>query len=174
MVCLETNRDHSIVFETELKYCIFVVYEGYSISSMGFLPMVVDIMAIINSPIPVHFSSLSPKMFTLAISCLTTSNLPWFMDLTSQVPVRYCSLQHQILLAPPDTSTTGRCFYLGPATSFFLELLIIALRFSPVAYWTPPNLGGSSFSVLSFCLFILWWGSHSSNTGVVCLYFNGD
>ena len=32
--------------------------------------------------IPVHFSSLIHKMlmFALAISCLTTSNLPWFMD----------------------------------------------------------------------------------------------
>ena len=26
-------------------------------------------------------------MFTLAISCLTTSNLPWFIDLTFQVPI---------------------------------------------------------------------------------------
>ena len=34
-------------------------------------------------------------MFTLAISCLTTFNLPWFMDLTFQVPMQYCSLQHQ-------------------------------------------------------------------------------
>ena len=30
-------------------------------------------------------------MFTLAISCLTTSNLPWFMDLTFQVPMHCCS-----------------------------------------------------------------------------------
>ena len=30
-------------------------------------------------------------MFTLAISCLTTANLPWFMGLTSQV-LQYCSL----------------------------------------------------------------------------------
>ena len=32
----------------------------------------------LNSSIPVHFSSLIPRMlmFTLAISCLTTSNLP--------------------------------------------------------------------------------------------------
>ena len=30
-------------------------------------------------------------MFTLAISCLTTSNLPLFMDPTLQVPVQYCS-----------------------------------------------------------------------------------
>ena len=30
-------------------------------------------------------------MFTLAISCLTTSNFPWFMDLPFQVPMQYCS-----------------------------------------------------------------------------------
>ena len=48
----------------------------------------------------VHFSSLIPRMltFTLAISCLTTSNLPWFMDQTFQVPMQYCSLQHWTLL----------------------------------------------------------------------------
>ena len=48
--------------------------------------------------------------FTLAISCLTTSNLPWFMDLTFQVPMQYCFLQHQTLLPSPVTSTTGCCF----------------------------------------------------------------
>ena len=30
------------------------------------------------------------SMLTLAISGLTTSNLPWFMDLTFQVPMQYC------------------------------------------------------------------------------------
>ena len=29
---------------------------------------------------------------------------------------------------------------------------------SPVAYWAPTNLGGSSFSFLSFCLFLLFMG----------------
>ena len=46
---LETNRDHSVVFETASKYCIsdsFVVHHGYSISSEGYLPAVVDIMVI--------------------------------------------------------------------------------------------------------------------------------
>ena len=46
---LEMNRDHSVIFETAPKYCIsdsFVDYEGYSISSKGFLPTVVDIMVI--------------------------------------------------------------------------------------------------------------------------------
>ena len=46
---LETNRDHSVVFETVSKYCILdssVDYDGYSISSKGFLPTVIDIMVI--------------------------------------------------------------------------------------------------------------------------------
>ena len=46
---LETNRDHSVVFEIASKYCIsdcFVDHDGYSISSEGFLPTVVDIMII--------------------------------------------------------------------------------------------------------------------------------
>ena len=45
----ETHRDHSVVFEIASKYCIsdsFVDYEGYSISSKGFFPTVVDIMVI--------------------------------------------------------------------------------------------------------------------------------
>ena len=46
---LEMNRDHFVIFEISSKYCIsdsFVDYDGYSISSKGFLPTVVDIMII--------------------------------------------------------------------------------------------------------------------------------
>ena len=46
---LETNRDHSVIFEIASKYCIsdsFVDHDGHSISSKGFLPTVVDIMVI--------------------------------------------------------------------------------------------------------------------------------
>ena len=46
---LETNRDHSVIFETAPKYSAldsFVDHEGYSISSNGFLPTVVDVMVI--------------------------------------------------------------------------------------------------------------------------------
>ena len=48
-LALEMNRDHSVVSETASKYCIsdsFVDHDGYSISSEGFLPTVVDIMVI--------------------------------------------------------------------------------------------------------------------------------
>ena len=44
---LEMNRDHSVIFEIASKYCIsdsFVAHDGYSISSKGFLPTVVNIM----------------------------------------------------------------------------------------------------------------------------------
>ena len=46
---LETNRDHSVVFEIVSKYCISdfsVDCDGYSISFKGFLPPVVDAMVI--------------------------------------------------------------------------------------------------------------------------------
>ena len=49
IVCLETNRDHCVVFEISSKYSIldsFVDHDGYSISSKGFFPTVVDIMLI--------------------------------------------------------------------------------------------------------------------------------
>ena len=61
-------------------------------------------------------------MFTLAIFCVTTSNLPWFMDLTFQVPKKY-SLQHWTLLPSPVTSSTASCFCFGSVSSFFLVIV---------------------------------------------------
>ena len=101
-------------------------------------------------------------MFTLAISCLITSNLPWFMDLTFQVPVQYSSNSirfyfHQLI---------EHRFCIGPAASFFLGLLGAVLHSSPVAYWTPYDLGVSCFGVISSLLSIqfirfsqqVYWG----------------
>ena len=59
---LEMKRDHSVVFEIASKYHIldsFVDHDGYSISSEGFLPRVVDIMVI-----SVKFTHSSPLEFT--------------------------------------------------------------------------------------------------------------
>ena len=72
------------------------------------------------------------SMFILDISCLTTFNLPWFMDLTFQFPMQYCSLQHRTLLPSPVTSITGCCFCFGSIPSFFLELF---------PHWSPVALG---------------------------------
>ena len=127
-------------------------------------------MAELNSeskpPIPVQFSSGIPKIsvFTLNISCLTTSNLPFFVDLTSQVPLQYCSLQHQTLPSPPDTFTTELCFHMGPASSFFLN-------YSPVTYGAPSNLGALPVSH-PFAFSYSSQGSQGSNTGVACHPFS--
>ena len=46
---LETNRDHSVIFDIASKYCIsdsLVDHDGHSISSEGFLPSVGDKMVI--------------------------------------------------------------------------------------------------------------------------------
>ena len=77
------------------------------------------------------------------------------MDLTFQVPMQYCFLQHQTLFLSPVTSTAGYSFCFGSIPSFFLELF---LHWSPIAYWASSDLGISSFSILSFCLFILFMG----------------
>ena len=88
--------------------------------------------------------------FTLAISCLTTSNLPWLMDQTLQVPMQYCSSQHQTSLLSPITSTTGYCFCFGSIPSFFLEFF---LHWYPVAHWVPTNLGSFIFQCPIFLPF---------------------
>ena len=94
------------------------------------------------------------SIFTLAIFRLTTSNLPWFMDLRFKVPMQYCSFQHQTLLPSPVTIHSWVLFLL------WLHLFILSgifLHWSPVAYWALTNLG-SSFNVRSFCLFIVFMG----------------
>ena len=94
------------------------------------------------------------SMFTLAVSCLATSNLPWFMNLTFQVPMQYCSFFTASDLASITSHIHSWVFFcFGSIPSFFLELF---LHWSPVAYWAPTNLESFSFSIQSFCLFILF------------------
>ena len=87
-------------------------------------------------------------------ACQASLSLTLSQSLLSLCNIVLCSIR----LSPPDTFTTECHFCVGPATSFFLELLVIALHSFPVAYWTPTNLGGSSSGVIYFCLFILFLG----------------
>ena len=57
--------------------------------------------------------------FTLAISCLTTSNLPWFVDLTFQVPVQYCSYSIGPCFHHQSHSQLGVVFTLVPSLRSF-------------------------------------------------------
>ena len=89
--------------------------------------------------------------------------LPWFH--WPHIPGSY--VIYSIRLSPPDTSTTKHHFFIGPVTSFFLELLVIALHSSSTAYWTPSDLENSSSSVIYFVFPYCSCGSYGTNTGVV-------
>ena len=93
--------------------------------------------------------------FTLAISCLTASNLPWFMDLTFQFLWNIALYSIRPCFYHQSHPQLGIVYYFGSIPSFFLELF---LHWSPVAYWAPTDLGSSFFSILSFCLFIQFMG----------------
>ena len=93
-------------------------------------------------------------MFIFAISYLTISNIPWFMDLTFQVPMQYCST------ALDFTSITSH-IHNWTLFSLWFSLFILSGIISPFfssnilgTYWH----GSSSFSVLSFHLFIQFTG----------------
>ena len=159
------NRDHSVTLEIASKYCIsdsFVDHDGYSISSKGFLPTVVDIMVIwVKSTIPVHLPLLIPRMsmFTIAISCLTTSNLPWFMDLTFQVPIQYCLYNIRCCFYHQSHPQLGVVFALAPSLHSFWNYFCTDLS---------SILGSSSFSILFFAFSYCSWGSQDKNSEVVC------
>ena len=111
-------------------------------------PLVLDIMVIsVKFSHSSHFRSLIPKMpmFTLALSCLITPSLPWFMDLTFQVPMQYCSVQHWTLLPSSITSTTGCCFcWLYRASpSLAAKNIINLILISVLALWWCPCIESS-------------------------------
>ena len=86
------------------------------------------------------------------------------MDLTFQVPTEYCSLQHQILLSSPETSTA--LFPLWPSRFILSEAISSSLLF-PSSILDAFQTGELSFGVIYFCPFIqfmgfsgqVYWGS---------------
>ena len=92
-------------------------------------------------------------MFNLAIFCLTTSDLSWFMDLTFQVPI-YIALYSIDFISSTSHIHTWVLFL------FWLHLFILSEIIPPLfsSSILGSYLGSSSFSVLSFCLFIVFMG----------------
>ena len=106
-------------------------------------------------------------MFTLAISCVITSNLPWFMDLTFQVPMQYCSLQHWTYFHHQSHPQLGVVFVL--LHLFILSGVIFPLFSSSIVgtlNWGV-YLSVSYHFAFSYCS----WGSEGKNTEVVCHSF---
>ena len=85
---METNRDHSVVFEIASKYCILdsiVDHNGYCISSEGFLPAVVDIMVFPRADFILPTIRL---LITLSFHASTSSNVTWEYYLPHSVVMR--------------------------------------------------------------------------------------
>ena len=93
------------------------------------------------------------SMLTLAISCLTISNSPRFMDLAFQFLSDIVLYIIRLYFHHQTHPHLGIVSALAQPHSFLLELCLYS---SPVAYWAPINLGSSTLSVISFCLFILF------------------
>ena len=110
----------------------------------------------IKFAILICFSSLFPKrlMFNLAISCLTP-NLLWFMALTFQIHMQYCSLQHWTYFHHQSHPPLGIVFTLAPSLYSFWSYFSTLPQEHLGA---PTDFGSSSFSVIPFCLFILFMG----------------
>ena len=103
-------------------------------------------------------------MFTLTISFLTSSNLPWFMDLIFPVLMPYGSLQHRTCFPSPVTSTTGHCFALGLSLHSFWSYFstIFWYHIGHLPTWGVHLLVSYLFA-FSYC----WWGSQGENAEVV-------
>jgi len=124
-----------------------------------------DLSSELNLPIPFNFRTLFLKMlmFTLAISFLTMSNLPWFMDLIFQLP------KHWTLLSPPDTFTTEHHCLFGIATSIFLELLITALCYPHNIFLT---YGAHLQVSYLFAFSYFTWDSPCKNNRLDCIFYS--
>ena len=104
-------------------------------------------------------------IFTLDISYLTTSNLPWFMDLTFQVPMQYCSLKHQNYFYHQSHPQLGVVFALAPSLHSFWSYFSTVLQehTGHLSTWGV-YLSASYHFAFSYCS----WGSQGKNTEVVC------
>ena len=113
MICLGNKQKPFCHFSD----CIQVLHFGL-LYWLSWLPHFFKGILEHNSPHSVHLSSLIPRMsvFTLTISCLSTSNLAWFINLTFQVPMQFCSLQHRTL---PPLQVTSTRFALAPSLHSF-------------------------------------------------------
>ena len=87
------------------------------------------------------------------------------MDLTSHVPMQYCSSQHQTLLLSPVPSTTGCCFCFNSIPHSFWSYFSTDLQqhIGQLPTWGVP-LSVSYHFAFSYCS----WGSQGKNTEVVC------
>ena len=169
------NRDHSVIFETASKYCIldsFVDCDGYSISSKGFLPIVVDIMVIWVKIHPFHSNLV---LWFLKCWCSLLPSPVWPLPIYPDSWTYHSSSYAVLFFAASDfTSITSHIhnwvLFLHWLHLFILSRVILPLISSSIlgTYWPGEFIfQGLTFFAFSYCS----WGSQSKNTEVVCHSF---
>ena len=121
----------------------------------------------LNWLILAHVSSLIPKMlmFTLAISCLTASSFPWFMDLIFQVPMQYCSYCIGLFFHHQRHPHLGVVYTLAqPLHSFWRYFSTLLQEHTGHLLTWGVHLSVSYLFVFPYCS----WGSQGKNTEVAC------
>ena len=102
-------------------------------------------------------------MVPLVISCLTTFNLSWFMDITFQVPMQYCFFYQIRLYFYHQTYTLlGIIFTLVQPLHFFWPYFPTLLLWHSLIWGF--HLSVSYLFVFSYCS----WGSQGKNPEVAC------
>ena len=109
LVVIKTVKSFSIV--NEAKVDVFWNSLAFSI--------ILQMLAILSLvPLPLRNPPYTSGS-SWVIYYWSHANLPWFKDLTFQVPMLRYSLQHWTLFSLPDTSTAEHHFCFGLATSSF-------------------------------------------------------
>jgi len=116
-----------------------------------------SLVSILENQNPIFLQCLQSKWTHFFLSLLiVTSNLNFLYFVKALTKTFACCLPNLFLHLITISSCLLLLFlFLFKLCSFFLELF---LHSSPVAYWAPTDLGSSSFSVIFFCLFILFIG----------------
>lgn len=108
-------------------------------------------------------------IFIFTSSCLTTSNFPWFLDLSGSYPNIFCSIGLTlVLLSSPNTSTTGHHFGQLLRNS---GAVVILLHFSPIVYWTPSDFQETHLLMSNLLVFYKFMRFSREVFGVVCHSF---
>ena len=111
-------------------------------------------------------SRVAPEKSSLHACCQGEHVIPEF----TQTHVHQVSdaIQPSHLLSSPSSPTFNLFQHQGLFQESALRIRWPKYWRSPVAYWAPTNLGSSSFSILSFCLFILFMGFSRQDNEMVC------
>ena len=94
------NRDHSVTFEIAPTYCIldsFVNYDGYSISSKGFLPTVSSIQSLSHVRL---FVTPWTAAHQASLSITNSQSLLKLISIQSVMPSNHVIPCHPLLLLP--------------------------------------------------------------------------